>query len=266
MMRKISLTDGRLSVEILPDCGGAISALRWVSPGAKTFDLLRPASAHDIAGRNTDQMSCIPISPVPGLNQEPAEWIVQDASNVRATLTLHKEPDKNEAQQSSYQLLQRLALDANGLRIDLTVTNIGTKPLLARTGLRLHPDWRGEAILRGDVAPVDQNESSGRDTRQPGISDFAGGLRFSEQNIDIVLRHLRSHIQYEWPEESLALMLTLIQGNEYVRLEYNARRREIWLTPLSHPGTDDAGAPAATMLYLGDSLSASLLLSPKILV
>lgn len=265
-MRKISLTDGRLSVEILPDCGGAISALRWVSPAAKMFDLLRPARAEDITARNADQMSCVPIAPVTSLKQDLAEWIVQDASNVRATLTLHKEADKNEALQSSYQLLQRLALDAKGLRIDLTVTNIGAKPLLARTGLRLHPDWRGEGILRGDILPVDTGGTSADGARHLTTSDFAAGFRFAGQDMDIMLRHLRPHIQYEWPEESLALILNLVQGNEYVRLEYNARQREIWLTPLSHPGTGNAGTQGATMLQQGDSLSATLLLSPKILV
>ena len=264
-MRKISLTDGRLSVEILPDCGGAISALRWISPAGKTFDLLRPAHAEDIAERNADQMSCIPIAPAASPSSGLAEWIVQDASNVRATLTCHKEIGEHEPLHTSYQLLQRLALDAKGLRIDLTVTNIGTRPLAARTGLRLHPDWRGESILRGDLTPVDMDEKPSDDALHPTASDFAAGFRFGGQDVDILLRYLRPKIQYEWPEERLALMLNQVQGNEYVRLEYKANQHEIWLTPLSHPGTDNPDTPGASTLQKGDSLSASLLLSPIIL-
>ncbi len=264
-MRKISLTDGRLSVEILPDCGGAISALRWISPAGKTFDLLRPARAEDIAERNADQMSCIPVAPATSPEDRLAEWIVQDASNIRATLTLHKDAGENEALQSSYQLLQRLALDAKGLRIDLTVTNIGTRPLAARTGLRLHPDWRGESILRGNLTPVDMNGKPSDDALRPTTSDFAAGFRFGGQDVDILLRHLRPEIQYEWPEERLALMLNQVQGNEYVRLEYKANQHDIWLASLSHPGTDNAGTSGTSTLQKGDSLSASLLLSPIIL-
>lgn len=264
-MRKISLTDGRLSVEILPDCGGAISALRWISPAGKTFDLLRTARAEDIAERNADQMSCIPVAPATSPENGLAEWIVQDASNIRATLTLHQEAGENEALQSSYQLLQRLALDAKGLRIDLTVTNIGTRPLAARTGLRLHPDWRGESILRGNLTPVDMDGKPSDDALHPTTSDFAAGFRFGGQDVDILLRHLRPEIQYEWPEERLALMLNQIQGNEYVRLEYKANQHDIWLTSLSHPGTDNADTSGTSTLQKGDSLSASLLLSPIML-
>lgn len=264
-MRKMSLTDGRLSVEILPDCGGAISALRWISPAGKTFDLLRTARAEDIAERNADQMSCIPVAPATSPENGLAEWIVQDASNIRATLTLHKEAGENEALQSSYQLLQRLALDAKGLRIDLTVTNIGTRPLAARTGLRLHPDWRGESILRGNLTPVDMDGKPSDDALHPTTSDFAAGFRFGGQDVDILLRHLRPEIQYEWPEERLALMLNQIQGNEYVRLEYKANQHDIWLTSLSHPGTDNADTSGTSTLQKGDSLSASLLLSPIML-
>ena len=265
-MRKISLTDGRLSVEILPDCGGAISALRWISPAGKTFDLLRPARAEDIAERNADQMSCIPVAPATSPEDGLAEWIVQDASNIRATLTLHKDAGENEALQSSYQLLQRLALDAKGLRIDLTVTNIGTRPLAACTGLRLHLDWRGESILRGNLTSVDMDGKPSDDALHPTTSDFAAGFRFGGgQDVDILLRHLRPEIQYEWPEERLALMLNQIQGNEYVRLEYKANQHDIWLTSLSHPGTDNADTSGTSTLQKGDSLSASLLLSPIML-
>ena len=210
-------------------------------------------------------MSCIPVAPATSPENGLAEWIVQDASNIRATLTLHKEAGENEALQSSYQLLQRLALDAKGLRIDLTVTNIGTRPLAARTGLRLHPDWRGESILRGNLTPVDMDGKPSDDALHPTTSDFAAGFRFGGQDVDILLRHLRPEIQYEWPEERLALMLNQIQGNEYVRLEYKANQHDIWLTSLSHPGTDNADTSGTSTLQKGDSLSASLLLSPIML-
>jgi len=60
-------------------------------------------------------------------------------------------------------------------------------------------------------------------------------------------------------------MLNQVQGNEYVRLEYKANQHDIWLTSLSHPGTDNAGTSGTSTLQKGDSLSASLLLSPIIL-
>ncbi len=271
-MRKISLTDGKFSVEILPDCGGAISALRWIAPTGQTFDLLRPARAEDIAGRIADRMSCVPVtsfaaSEAGGSAQiDLAEWIVQDASNIRATLTLHKEAGhkkvgKNEALQSSYQLLQRFELGPKGLRIQLTLTNIGVKPMPARTGLRLHPDWRGENILRGALTPVDAAGQARPGSHSPTATDLAAGYPLARQDIEVCLRYQGREIRYEWPEERLALVLSLVEGFDYVGLNYNAGRHEIWLTPLSRLTADGSAFFGTGLLQQGDSLSAILLLS-----
>lgn len=261
-MRKISLTDGRMSVEILPDCGGAISALRWLSPGGKIIDLLRPAQSEDILTRNADQMSCIPISPVASPTQEVSEWIVQDASNIRATLTLHTETHENAAPHSGYQLLQRFRLGLDGLSIQYTLTNIGVNSMFARIGLRLRPDWRGNNVLRGTLMHMD---AAKRESHAPSCDELAAGYRLSSQDIHACLRYQGKPVRYEWPEERLALVLGQLTGFEYVGVTYKASHPAIRLSLLSHPDMDSFAFPGTSPLQRGDSLSATLLLSAAVL-
>ena len=259
-MRKISLTDGRFTVEILPDCGGAIAALRWRAPTGRTFDLLRPAMPDDIARRDFAHMACLPLTPSrPAGNVELddpppalAEWTVQDASNIRATLTLQEDAASgkfpNAGRPASYQLLQRFELIPGGLAIVYTITNLGVTPMPARAALRLRIDGRTENILRGPLLQVVAEGAA------PSVSELAAGLPLAGRDLRIRLRS--SHeISITKPEERLLLTLNLERGLDFLDLECDARRREIFLSPLSHHDTDKA---PGCLLQQGDSLSAAL--------
>lgn len=264
-MRKISLTDGKLSVEILPDCGGAISALRWVARTGPAVNLLHPACPENRAVCDASRMSCIPVAQfaneaksLSAAQPDLAEWTVQDASNIRATLTLHKGVGENESLQSSCQLLQRFELVPEGLKIQLTVTNIGVSPIAALAGLRVRPDWRGENILRGDLTPADG-------VRRSKDGELAGGYRLADRDVQVCLRQQGRALHYEWPEERLALVLIPVQGFDYVGLEYKAVQQEVRLTLLSHGVEDHSDYSGIPMLQQGDSLCTTLLLSAGML-
>lgn len=277
-MRKISLTDGAVSVEILPDCGGAISALRWRTPAGHTYDLLHCASAQDIAAQNARQMSCLPIPCLEDSGNASdglfitdaaqtglAEWTVQDASNIRSTLTLHQECGHPKNPPFVYQILQRFELGAQGLMIQITVTNLGVRPMPTRIGLRLRFKWHGGAILRGSLAPLASANAGAIGALLPIADELAVGYRLAAQDVYMCLQHLGYKIFWGWPEKGLQLALGLERGFDYLVLEYHADEQEIWLTPLSHYRHGNQGGSANQLLHQGDSLTAGLLLSPALL-
>ena len=271
-MRKISLTDGKMSVDIVPDCGGAIAALRWRAPSGQPHDLLHPATAGEISGRVANRLACLPIAAfgnigpqgdVPG---DLTEWTVQDASNIRATLTAHKEfgvsQDPASALHWVCQLLQRFELGPTGLRLQLTVTNIGVQPMPARIGLRLQVSLKDPMILQGRFAPAALSATPDPDPATPTAESFAAGVSPARSDVHICYRSLGGEVGIAWPRERLALSLLLTQGLDFVQLDYDADQRELWLTPLSHTGAPDADSSGCQILQQGDSLEASLLLSP----
>lgn len=245
-MRKLSLDDGRLSLDIVPDCGGGLSALRWLAPAGQPIDLLCPASVQEIAARNPARMSCVPMAFL-NARQTPepaAPWTVQDASNVRATLTLH-----HETAQQVYQILQRFELYPNGLHLQLTLTNIGARPLPVGIGLRLRPALQEDAHLRGALIPLD---------RQCAISaaQFAQGYPLTHHSGRLFLHHAAHEIYFAWPQHGFAL--SLLPDTELGFLEVDTRhaQQEIPVTLLS-----DRDAATPSVLKQGDSLSALLILS-----
>lgn len=264
-----------MSVDILPDCGGALGALRWRAPAGQTYDILRPANAQTICDRVADRLSCLPITPFGDtgvrrdVQRDLAEWTVQDASNVRATLTVHKELAASDAHASaphwSCQILQRFELVRDGLRVQLTVTNVGVQPMPARIGLRLHLMTYGQMIIRGQFEPVASTGALEHGLTPPSAEMFAAGFCPAQQDIHLYQRCLGNDIRIEWPQEKLQLTLSLMQGLEYVRLDYDAAQRELWLSPLSHANSSAADTHSIQILQQGDSLEASLILSPAIM-
>lgn len=264
-MRKISLTNGALTVEILPDCGGAISAFRWMDSHNRPFDLLRIA----------DAPPCIPLTlfalpdssgPHPraanGLFADLAEWTVQDASNIRATLTLHREmPAEPGGGVSHYQLLQRFELGPEGLRIQFTITNIGVRSIPAEAGLRLRPDMRGVGRVRGVAPLIEMMPGTDNAVSRWTPAGLAAGYRLGEQELHVMLGHVRRDIRYEWPDDRLALVVAPLQGFDFIGLDYYPAQTEFWLTLMSHMPDAGAGITDTNMLQQGDSLSAALLLS-----
>ena len=263
-MRKIRLTNGRFSVDILPDCGGALGALRWHTPEGLVHDMLASASAGDIAEQSTANMSCLPIAvyaqAITGCDTLD-EWTVQDASNIRATLTRHEE-GAAKTPHWNCQALQRFELTQDGLHVRYTLTNIGVAPVPARIGLRLRLNGRANMQLRGEMEPVMGTTDS---PSCPPPGNFRTGFQFLDQNVQITLRHKKNEFFCTWPEDRLMLKFTLDHGLNYIGVDYRAAQKQVWLTPLSHAPKDETGHPAFQILQQGDSLEAILFLSPGVM-
>ncbi len=272
-MRKLSLENRIMSVDMLPDCGGAIAALRLKS-GGEVYDLLRPATLADIEARNLGHMACLPLAPfatytkdgylrfgdevvalgkvADAARQLPTYWTVQDASDTRATLTWYHEPGL-WGWPWGFQILQRLRLSDEGLEIYLALTNIGAKPMPAGIGLRFTLDCRERTLLMG-AQPVGGQDS------QPvslGVKDLAfnalpaGGC-----------------LQVQWPEAQLALDLTLGGPFSIVNLRSRANNQRAILQPATHSGAAfnaDGGVRTGGMAVLqqGDSLAGTATLAAR---
>jgi hypothetical protein len=256
-MRKLSLDNGEYALEILPDFAGALSALRWTEHSGRVFNLLQPADEADLQSRNAGGLSLAPLAASGQKLEEPELWTVQDASNIRATLTWQN-PQDHEGGALSYQILQRFELKPDGLKILLSLTNLGVQPMPAQIGLRLRPDWRGESRFRGDMAAI-----SASTERLPGMAEFTAGLVLGRENRELCLGLLGPSADFIWPEDRLALTLSFISGFKFLVLEDAPQRREIHLSPYSHmPGSQNA-APAFSVLKQGDSLAANLQISAQ---
>jgi len=266
-MRKLSLENRSISVDILPDCGGAIAALRHKA-GGKVIDLLRAASAADIEARNLGHMACIPLAPFAAWTADkylrfggeavelgavaeaarhlPTYWTVQDASDVRATLTWYHQPGL-WGWPWGFQILQRLRLHGDGLELYIALTNIGAKPMPAGIGLRLNLDWRGETLLHG-----------------AGGAPVALGMK----DIGFNGRILDAGLQVQWPHEGLALDVAPGGPFAYFNLRSRARDHRAVLQPETHTGEafgPDGGAREGGMAILaqGDSLAGTVMLAAR---
>ena len=146
-MHKISLRNDAYAVDILPALGGAISSFRACAANGEEFDLLAPAD--NVADDTNTRFAAQPRLPfitqtaalqANGGNIANNPWTVQDASDVRATLTCYFPPMTTE-HPWEFQLLQRIVIQPEGLQIYLALTNIGKQPIPARLGmaLRLQP-------------------------------------------------------------------------------------------------------------------------------
>lgn len=141
LMHKISLRNDNYAVEILPALGGAIASFRAISSSGEELDLLAPAAdAPDIARKRFAAQPRLPFATEAAIGDSPENfattpWTVQDASDVRATLTCYF--SSTTAQPWEFQLLQRIIIEAEGLQIYLTLTNIGKQPIPAQLGVAL---------------------------------------------------------------------------------------------------------------------------------
>lgn len=159
-MHKISLRNDNYAVEILPALGGAISSFRACAASGEEFDLLAPAdlaAPNNVTGGANGQFAAQPRLPfvteaaasrVNGGKIANSHWTVQDASDVRATLTCYFSSTTTE-QPWEFQLLQRIVIQPEGLQIYLALTNIGKQPMPAQLGMALRLPPQAEIRLDG---------------------------------------------------------------------------------------------------------------------
>lgn len=277
-MRKLSLENRAMAVDMLPDCGGAIAALRLKSSDGKTVNLLRPAALADIEAHNLGHMACIPLAPFAAYSfggfpegylrfggeavklaevaaaarTQPTYWTVQDSSDVRATLTWYHEPGL-WGWPWGFQILQRFRLHDDGLEIYIALTNIGPRPMPAGMGLRLNLDCRGKTMFRAAL------DGAGAPRETP----FALG----QGSLSFNARAVQDGMDVEWADEGLGLGITLGGPLQYLNLRSRALDRRSVLQPATHSqsfGPDGSLLEGGmAILQQGDSLAGTAVLAPK---
>jgi aldose 1-epimerase len=231
----INLQAGELTLQLSPDCGGAITALRLAEP-LGTVDLLRPASPQAIAARNALDTACYPLVPFsnrvkagcytfggrefhmqPNLPGHPhplhghgwrAAWQVTEQDGHSAVLIFrYAGPDFP----SAYTARQQFELSTHALRVTLALENTGPDPMPCGVGLhpffpkpegtRLQARLRTVWLATDDVIPVARVDT-------PERWDFSRIRALGDVVLDHCFGGWDKSAVIEWPALGLSLRIT----------------------------------------------------------
>lgn len=281
-MRKISLDNGVAAVDIQPECGG-ISGLR-IKRDTPPTNLLWPTAETDIASGNIEQMSYVPITPFTGTpaggsftfegrkthiaaagqagGLPSRRWIVQDASNVRATLTFFHEAGA-DGWPWAYQVLQRFELIETTVRIYLAITNVGTDIMPGAIGLSFNiAPLDGALLYGGGITSAQTGAGLQADTGMQANSGCQLGKRAFATRLD----GTDSPPRIVWPGAHRTLELAADRAFAYMNVagsQPNCPVRVILSSRAIAAGDltcdGDAGTDMA-MLNQGDTLDGAVLL------
>jgi aldose 1-epimerase len=224
MSRTLSLRRGDLSLELLPDRGGAVGAFRL--GGA---DLMRPAPM----GATVLDASCFPLVPFsnrikdgcfsfrgreyrlqPNLPGHPhplhghgwrGKWDVVHEGDHSASLAFRR---AGEDLPSAYAAQQHFELDDRSLRIDLVLENVGPEPMPA--GLGLHPYFpkAADTVLRAGLEEVWLGTDDCIPITRVAVPkrwDFRSGRPLDDLVLDHCFGRWNRAARIEWPARGLAL-------------------------------------------------------------
>lgn len=236
----LRLAAGAVRVVVSPHAGGAIAQFALESGGA-LIDILRPPSAAALADGNARGLGCFPLVPFSNriglarfrfdgrdyqLNRNfPPEpnaihgdawqhpWQVETAVADRTVLSYRH--DGAEAGGAGwpfrYRVEQRIAVDPNGLTVELATTNL--EAFAWPFGCGLHPYFRQTPAMRLTAAlPAvwlwDTLKLPVARLATPPAWDFSAGRRPLGLNLDHCFAGWDGRVRIEWPELRLALGLT----------------------------------------------------------
>jgi aldose 1-epimerase len=186
---RIALTCGDLDLEIAPQLGGAVTALRW-----RGQDVLRPAGN---GARHAIETACFPLAPYANrialgrfsfagrqvqlernrLDQRHplhgsawlAPWRLEEVSETRAVVSCAFEPSDWPWR---FSCLQEISVDNEGARLALTVRNNADAPMPLSFGY--HPFFRRlpAGVLRTNVRGVWRADADLLPTRFDAVTDL----------------------------------------------------------------------------------------------
>jgi aldose 1-epimerase len=210
VVRRISLSCGQWRADIAPEIGGSILSLAHAGRA-----ILRATPEEAVAERAVRRTACFPLVPYAnriadgcfawdGQSHRLAEnfpasphplhgigwrraWIVVSAGVGDCTIRLEHRPHRDEQDWPfAFDAEQRISLGADGLQVELSVSNVHARP--APLGLGLHPLFprRGDERLTFDARGAWRN---GADmlpaARVSGeLWDHAAGQAIGAQNLD----------------------------------------------------------------------------------
>jgi aldose 1-epimerase len=224
-LSRILLRDGVLTVGIAPAWGGALTRFD-VRRGAALIPILRPAADHPAAALPALSASSFPMLPYCGrlrdgqfefegrryqfpLNAAPERhsshgdgwsraWHLTQLDHRSATMSLPADP----AAPMPYSATQHVSVQANRLRVSLSVSNVGTDRL--PVGLGLHPYFaqRSRATLRAELPRRwrwDQQFMPLKDEPNPQRRDFLHGRPIAGLPVAAEYTHWDGRASVAWP-------------------------------------------------------------------
>lgn len=292
----VSLRDGRASVAVAPEIGGAIAAYRW-RVGDSVVDWMRPASENALRTRDVERLSCFPLFPysnrvrggrfrfggrdialpAPSGADPHAEhghgwrraWEWEQLAPNRMAFRYRHAPD---AWPWAYEAGQLIELTERTLKVTLSIGNLGTAAMPC--GMGLHPYfprcdgsrltapvermWRTDA----DVLPVELEFCSPE-------RDPARGIRIGDESLDNCFVGWSGRARIDWPGESRSLAIDADPPLRALVLYTPPQEDFFCVEPVSNvtdafnlasAGRDDTGI---LVLAPGARISASVRFTPR---
>ncbi len=282
----VALRHGAMDCLLAPRCGGSIAA--WTRTGTGgPVDLFRPASAAALAGDFAPDMGCFPLVPFSNriaggrftfqgravdMTTDPGSphrihghgwavpWTVEGETDSAARLTFDH---RAGAWPWSYSASQTIALDEDGLTVQLELTNLSDSDMPA--GLGLHPYFPKPPGTRvtaklGGVWETDETTLPRTRRALPPAWNFPNGVAMEGVVLDNGFTGWDGAATLAWPGLSVNIVADGPFGHLIVYAPAN--ERYLCLEPVSHmtdalnrPQEADAGVIA---LPPGERLSGTI--------
>lgn len=231
----ITLRSGEFVAQVAPSAGGSITRYAWDS-GDRSLELLRPASAEDLANAVPTGMACFPLIPFsnrirdgrftfggrevqlsPNFPPEPhtihghgwqTEWEVEEQATDRLTIGYSHEADEWPW---PYRARLDFNLSADSLQVTLGLTNEGGDPMPAGFGLHPYfvrtPATRLTAAVTG-VWLSDEDSMPTDLVALPADRRLDEGINPRDVSLDHNFAGWNRAALVEWPDRGARLTLT----------------------------------------------------------
>ena len=291
----VTLEAGDLSVDLCPPCGGAIAAFRW-RRGGTSHDLLRAASAEDIAAREPQGMGCFPLAPYwgdvdgGGLTFAGKEWPVplnhpwepvpvhgegwisewRAVEHGPGAAVLEFDHPGGDGFPFPYRARQEFTLTPDSLRVEVAVINTGGSDMPAGTGLHPYFDRTADAMLELEASGV--RGASGPAPPGPGPIpsplDFSTVKTLGAEPIETLYSGWKHSVTVAWPGRGVGVVMTAGPPLDYLCLWTPDDRPYFCVEPVSNIADAinrfSRGVPETGIQSLapGESVSAGVTFEP----
>jgi aldose 1-epimerase len=288
----IPLTHGPWRVDVAPDAGGSIARFDMLR-GGEALPLFRPAAQHSIESADARGMGCFPLFPYsnriePGwMGLQPNHpafplaihgeawlrpWTVEHAEASSAILS-HRH-DGATGWPHAYDATQAIRLGADGLRIELTLTNRSRSTTPAGFGLHPYFHRTPATLIQANTGTVWLNDPDMLPRERvavPAEWRLDPARPAEVLALDNCFGSWNGTAEVIWPDRRLGLRMTAAAPLGHLVVYTPAGRDYLCLEPVSHcnngfalaeRGTPDTGT---IMLAPGATLSAEVAFLPRLL-
>ncbi len=252
---------------LAPDAGGSVTHFRF-----RGMDILRPACTQDQGLPLPMQLSAFPLFPfsgrigngkfqwqgrhvtlAPNFPPEPhaihgqswrAHWDVRHSS--ADTAALHH-VHAQDAWPWAYEAVQEFRLTAEGMTLDLSLTNLSDETMPA--GLGWHPYFPAEgAIIDAGIVeawPIGADKLSSRPAPPSREEQLAGGRAVSSLRLDTPFLTDSTGVKITWPERGVTVRIQMDNTLRFLVVYTPEGEDHFCAEPVSHvPNVMNLDAPA----------------------